>query len=548
MMFNFIRNWWKWTVSKLTEERGDIGQMLTPPKSKSPWEAMTSGSTGGWASFAGPSNPYNPNDPAGWGWVGPALTLGAGAINPLLSIGMGAMGSMGGGTGFQGTDYGWGNILPTVLGGVGGYGLGSMGAGLAGGLGNVFGGQGLSSFGPGFQSGLQKYLGTDLIPGMKGSNPLAWFGGDKATPATGGTMLDPYAGTGQQTGLASGGATSQMFSGGQPTGYTQFMSQGGQGFPTAAMAQHTGMGRALTGEGAGRMAQAFQGTPQQVASTGKSAMEIAASGQGGPVGNAMARLQASGMDPQTSANIIDTILGGSQASAAKDSPGALSFLSDPMKMLQMLGVGVGGLGTLPSMPEAPPYGDITRQHLSGQALTKSGEKAQGLRDYWMEPFEMDAESLALADELQGEMERNWKKSFDERVKQISRYTDDFRHSGEYDKLLNDSKDALDDSIAKMRAELMYKAKADWAVQRFNTVAAELQWDRQQQLQILYGDIQQASEQFMIDAADIMSLRQLAATGGLYLQAIGQGGMNAQSSTQFPSAGGLLAGVGSMLGF
>ena len=38
---------------------GDIGQMFTPPKSKSPWEAMTSGSTGGWAGFAGPSQPMN---------------------------------------------------------------------------------------------------------------------------------------------------------------------------------------------------------------------------------------------------------------------------------------------------------------------------------------------------------------------------------------------------------------------------------------------------------------------------------------------------------
>jgi hypothetical protein len=136
-MKRWIKNWWSWTVNKLKENRGDIGQMFTPPKSKSPWEAATSGSTGGWAAFAGPSKTVNPNDPAGWGWVGPALTTAMGAVpgvGPALSAGMGALGSLGGGTGFQGTDKGWGNIGSTLLGTAGGYGLGTLGAGLSSGI------------------------------------------------------------------------------------------------------------------------------------------------------------------------------------------------------------------------------------------------------------------------------------------------------------------------------------------------------------------------------------------------------------------------------
>lgn len=149
-MNRWISNWWKWTIGKLTETRGDVGQMFTPPKSKSPWEAMTSGSTGGWASFAGPSQTTNPNDPAGWGWVGPALTTAMGAIpgvGPFLSAGMGAMGAMGGRTGFQGTDYGWGNVGSTLLGAGLGYGAGALGKGISTGIGNVMSGPGVSASG-----------------------------------------------------------------------------------------------------------------------------------------------------------------------------------------------------------------------------------------------------------------------------------------------------------------------------------------------------------------------------------------------------------------
>lgn len=46
-MLNWFKNWWSWTINLLSNERGDIGQMFSVPKSKSPWEAMTRGSSGG---------------------------------------------------------------------------------------------------------------------------------------------------------------------------------------------------------------------------------------------------------------------------------------------------------------------------------------------------------------------------------------------------------------------------------------------------------------------------------------------------------------------
>lgn len=150
--------------------------MFVPPKSKSPWEAMTSGSTGGWASGLGPSQPYNIKDPSGNGWAGPLLTGAAGmlpfGIGPLVAGAMGAAGSMNNGTGFQGTDSGWSNLWKTPVGALSGYGLGSIGSGVGqaikGGISGASGGlSGITSgIGSGFGQGVSNYLGTPIIPGM----------------------------------------------------------------------------------------------------------------------------------------------------------------------------------------------------------------------------------------------------------------------------------------------------------------------------------------------------------------------------------------------
>lgn len=216
----------------------DIGQMFTPPKSKSPWEAMTSGSTGGWAGFAGPSTPTNPSDPSGWGWVGPALTAGAGlipGIGPLLSAGMGAAGSMNNKTGYQGSDSGFGgNIMPTLMGGLGGYGMGGLGAGLGQGLktgiqwgtanplmGNPMGmgatqgglSRGLSGFGQGFGQGVSNYF----KPAATALNSLFGAGQGAAGSGLGGNWLGSGVGGTNALGavpLAAGSAAGGIGAGG----------------------------------------------------------------------------------------------------------------------------------------------------------------------------------------------------------------------------------------------------------------------------------------------------------------------------------------------
>lgn len=236
----------------------DVVQMFTPPKSKSPWEAATSGSTGGWASFAGPSTTTNPNDPAGWGWVGPALTAASGAIpvvGPLISAGLGASGAMGGGTGFQGTDKGWSNLGSTALGALGGYGLGGIGAGVGGAISGASSG-GLGALGSGFTSGVQGYLGTPIIPGISQTSGTAigqgisgLFGGGATTGAGTTAAGSPYALTSQPTGTALAGL------GGQQTAFLP----GAAASTTSALADPMKM---LGGLGMAALSQAVTAPPQ----------------------------------------------------------------------------------------------------------------------------------------------------------------------------------------------------------------------------------------------------------------------------------------------
>lgn len=153
----------------------NIGKMLTPPKSKSPWEAMTAGSTGGWAA------PLE-----AWG---PAFTAAAGAtpVGWWASPLMGAAGMAGKGSGFQGTDKGWGNLGSTALGALSGYGLGNIGAGawggitggLKGGLGGIWPGiqKGISSFNQPYLDAYNTMAGWFKGTGIGGSNLAGGIGG-----------------------------------------------------------------------------------------------------------------------------------------------------------------------------------------------------------------------------------------------------------------------------------------------------------------------------------------------------------------------------------
>ncbi len=233
-MLKFLKWWWEWTVKKLSENRGDLQQIFTPPKSKSPFEAATAGSTGGLFSFLAPSkNPI----------LGPLLTGAAGAIpgiGPIISSLLGASGALGGGTGFQGTQRGFGgNLLSTGAGALGGFGLGGIGRGIAGGIQAALSPTG--TIGPGLGFG-------------QGASILGQGGGQ-----LGGPLLNQFgAGFGASLGQTFGGAGRALGFGGPqgPTGVGGVGGGGvagggapGGGFNLSSLSQSVLGGRQLLGAG-----------------------------------------------------------------------------------------------------------------------------------------------------------------------------------------------------------------------------------------------------------------------------------------------------------
>jgi len=96
----------------------DIGQWFTPPKSKTPWTAMTTGATNKNTQL----ERWGPVINSIASWIGNAIYPGAGSVGGAVG---GAIGMQGREKGFQGTDYGWGNVMPTVEGAWSGYNAGT---------------------------------------------------------------------------------------------------------------------------------------------------------------------------------------------------------------------------------------------------------------------------------------------------------------------------------------------------------------------------------------------------------------------------------------
>jgi len=231
-MIQLWRDLITYTKRIIHDESGDLVKMFSAPKSKSPYEAMTRGSTGGWAKSFAPGEPM--------GFVGPAATMAAGAIpgvGPLISAGMGAAGTMGGkgswlgDTGFQGTDYGWGgNFMPTLMGAGMGYLGGMAGRGVSSGvqammsptatvgagpgafsvLGSSGGpATGLNAFTGGFGQGVGSYgLGSagaqSILGGLTAGGAKGGAGGLISQYATPGTTQGIMGTTGTQWGAAAG--------------------------------------------------------------------------------------------------------------------------------------------------------------------------------------------------------------------------------------------------------------------------------------------------------------------------------------------------------
>ena len=240
-----FKRWLTWTINKLKETRGDLGQMFSVPKSKSPWEAMTRGSTGGWANIFAPGEPL--------GFVGPLGTMAVGATGWGLPIAaaMGAGGTMGGeGSwinmgGYPGSDKPAGEqIMGTLSGAAAGYGAGTVGQGFASGGASFqpaynaaagFGGGGaaagagslLGEAGGGLTYG-QSGLGYAGAAGTGAGSGLT-YGGLQAAGAS--------AGTGWGSALAGGSATAQAGSSGMLASFMKNPAAmvGATGLATSAM-------------------------------------------------------------------------------------------------------------------------------------------------------------------------------------------------------------------------------------------------------------------------------------------------------------------------
>lgn len=288
----------------MTRARWDLKQMFTPPKGKSIYEAATSGSTGGWAAGLGPSNPTNPNDPKGNDWAGKILTAASGMIpvvGPFVATGLGASGALGGGTGYQGSDYGNKNWGSTALGALGGYGMGGLGSGIGGAVSGGLKG-GLSGIGSGFGQGLSNYGSATAAPfkaigsafgrgvGTTGVANNSYLSSLAAKNAGIQGMATPISELGMGAGVGAGAGVG-IGSSFNPVGVnsTGYQGTGGMNWASGAAAPASGVtnavGSAAAGTGTGSAAspwyaKAFEGiNPYQLAIGG--ALSAAPSLMGG---------------------------------------------------------------------------------------------------------------------------------------------------------------------------------------------------------------------------------------------------------------------------
>ena len=461
----------------------DVVQMFTPPKSKSPWEAATSGSTGGWASFAGPSTTTNPNDPAGWGWVGPALTAASGAIpmfGPLLASGMGAAGAAGGGTGFQGTDKGWSNLISTPLGAVAGYGLGGIGAGVgqaaktalgmgAAGAGGGLGQTGASTslmgkLGTGFKEGLDRYLGTNIIPTQNWSS---------------GKAIGNWA-----SGLLGGGG-----------GSTPAATTGASGGTTGANILSSG----VSSQYGGGISNVIPGTEQ----FGAGVMEkLAAGGSLNPMD--YAQLAGGG-------TITKTAIEQAKSGAGGGFTAILDFLKKPESILGAVGLGASAMFKNPTPPE---IGPIMKQYLGPANLSDIERKA---REELGKSMTLRNPEEYLTDAYFDEAQRQIDKTYDQAIKDTEkRYAAyGMRYSGQSLEEIRKLNEERAHTKALARNEALDRRYTLAEQERFQAIIHGLNLDEQEMMEMMYGDIYDVSAKYQAEVADVMALREIAATAGMY---------------------------------
>lgn len=493
---------------------GDVGQMLTPPKSKSPWEAMTSGSTGGWASALGPSNPTNPNDPKGNSWVGPLLTTAAGAIpvvGPLLSLGMGASGSIGGGTGFQGTDAGWNNLLSTAGGALGGYGLGSLGSGISGAIGNEMGM--LNAPSAGYTSGLgagtsEVYPGVSSLTGAAGPEGFGYGATDMGS-AYGASA----AGLGETgTGLTAGSGLAGNLATGFGTGLQNYINT--PLIPGIQGTSGSGIANAVTG--------LFGGGATSAAPSVSTATTPSATGFGSSALNSYnAATAGSGLTSGPSA----AMSGGTSQGGGL---GLSGLFKNPSAGL--LGLGLMGASAIPQTPayqQPSSVQDLRNQINSGGTPLGQSTSAE-LQNLISSPvgsmFAGEAPaSNAYAQQNMALLDQSMQQDMQTLDSQYA--AAGMANSGEH----NQARQQLMDKYAQQKQDMLttltYQNTQSDITSKMSALSQASGMD-QNTLNDLAGlsglDVAAASAKYGVDAQSVNSLRQMLGTAGTLLTAGGMG--------------------------
>jgi hypothetical protein len=453
------------------DESGNIKKMFTPPKSKSPWEAMTSGSTGGWAKFASPTE---------GGWVGkaigPALTAAAGmvpGVGPFLSSAMGAAGMSGVG-GFQGTDSGLGKgIMDTIGGGLAGWGVGGLGKGIQSGISGAMGGQAgssmLGNFGTGFKSGLSQYGATTAAPFKKVGS---YFG-----------SLSPAA-----SGAASGG-TSGALSNALTTSYLT----GTPGAPTTA-----GVGSMLSGQ-----------LPTGVASA--MGMDAAGAGMLGAGANAMIN--------STAAQAPKGLDFGSRM---------VSFIKDPTNLAGLAMMGGSAMIPGAEAPDTfmPSYmGELTSKLLGEGAISDLAKQGRGqLSDAMMK--EGAYKTDLPTDEYYQAATRKIDEAYDEAMENMKRQYK--RYGAEDSQDFNMAVQGIEQDRAREKAALQAETIERRYVQdtnrAYDAVKTSLNVDDKVMADLLGlagMSMEEAAMMYGAEVADVQSLREMLGMGGAALLQSGQ---------------------------
>ena len=368
----------------------------------------------------------------------------------------------------------------------------------------------------------QKYIGSsgEINPWKVGLSGLGgYMGAGAAAPGqaaakAGGAGFWGQAGAGLKSALlgapTAAGGTAAGTSSIMPSGWSSMQLPAGSGAGgTAAYGMMGGAGTgasgmALSGNYGADMFGGMAGTGYGAGSTGMMSGTSGISGSTGVGSNMMSGTNA--VTPQSAGN---GFMQGIQKFA-----GNVGELINPM---QMMGLGVMGMSSLPVMPTAPTLGPTISKWLSADTITKAGTKARSIMDsQYGGEFNSSAETLAYIDVLGADID----KQYVQRAKDMDRMglasDQTWMNSGERLEMHRRLGEEKEQTKAKVSSELMYKERQDFANKQYEYVMNNLQVDEITKRELLYGELNDIIWKYQVEREDVLQFRQMAADAGMYM--------------------------------